>query len=60
MLNGDLKNLLEDSNYDLTTMVIEYSIPITFSILSSNPTIPSTKHLFYQVVEQSLFHNLFW
>ena len=30
--NGDLKNLLEELHYDLTTMVIHHSIPVTFSI----------------------------
>ena len=43
--NGDLKNLLEESDYDLTTMVIQYSIPVTLSISYSDPKIPSKKPL---------------
>ena len=58
ILNGDLKNLLEDSNYNLTTMVIQYSTPITFSILSSNLTnltIPRK----WELARKTL-HNLLW
>ena len=46
ILNSDLKHLLDDSYYDLTAMVIQYSIPITLSLSSAN-------------LSHNLFHNLF-
>ena len=35
--NGDLKILLEESDYDLTTMVIQYSTLVTSLIWYSDP-----------------------
>ena len=34
---GELKDLLEESDYDLTTMVIKYFILITYSIQQNIP-----------------------